>query len=111
MTKDDIGLLYAYDRWANNRVLRAVSALSDEQFTRDLGGSFCSIGDTLMHIIAGEWGWLAYWREASPDAAFLTDLRKRRDALFDPKAVPNVAAVKMGGSRERTSRVRRSADK
>ncbi len=40
MTKDDIQLLYEYDRWANNRVLQAVCALSDEQFTRDLGGSF-----------------------------------------------------------------------
>ncbi len=63
MNKDDIQLLYEYDRWANNRVLQAVSALSDEQFTRDLGGSFRSVRDTLVHIIAGEWGWLAYWKE------------------------------------------------
>jgi hypothetical protein len=34
MTKDDIRLLYEYDRWANNRVLQAVSTLSVEQFTR-----------------------------------------------------------------------------
>jgi uncharacterized damage-inducible protein DinB len=34
MTKDDIQLLYEYDRWANNRVLQAVSVFSDEQFTR-----------------------------------------------------------------------------
>jgi len=27
MTKDDIQLLYEYDRWANNRLLQAVSAL------------------------------------------------------------------------------------
>jgi len=26
MTKDDIQLLYEYDRWANNRVLQAASA-------------------------------------------------------------------------------------
>jgi hypothetical protein len=38
MTKDDIQLLYEYDRWANNRILQAVSALSVEQFTSDLGG-------------------------------------------------------------------------
>ena len=38
MTKDDIQLLYEYDRWANKRVLQAVSTLSVEQFTRDLGG-------------------------------------------------------------------------
>ena len=66
MNKDDIQLLFEYDRWANNRVLRAVSALSDEQFTRDLGGSFPSVRDTLVHILGGEWGWLTYWKEPSP---------------------------------------------
>jgi len=40
MNKDDIQLLYEYDRWANNRVLQAVSALSAEQFTRDLAAAF-----------------------------------------------------------------------
>ena len=94
MNKDDIQLLYEYDRWANNRVLQAVSALSDEQFTRNLGGSFRSVRDTLVHIIAGEWGWLAYWKERSPSAAFLTDLRKRREALFHPDAFPDVVAVR-----------------
>jgi len=93
MTKDDIQLLYEYARWANNRALQAVSALSAEQFTRDLGGSFRSVRDTLVHIIGGEWGWLAYWKEPSHDLAFLTDLRTRRDALFNPNAFPNVAAV------------------
>ena len=95
MTKDDIQLLYEYDRWANNRVLQAVSSLSVEQFTRDLGGSFRSVQDTLVHIISGEWGWLAYWKEPSHSSSFLTDLRKRRDALFNPDAFPNVAAVQL----------------
>jgi uncharacterized damage-inducible protein DinB len=95
MTKDDIQLLYEYDRWANNRVLQAVSALSPEQFTRDLGGSLRSVRDTLVHIIGGEWGWLAYWKEPSYSSALLTDLRTRRDALFNPDAFPNVAAAQM----------------
>ncbi len=93
MNKDDIQLLYEYDRWANNRVLQAVSGLSDEQFTRDLGGSFRSVRDTLVHIVAGEWGWLTYWKEPSPSAAFAKDLWKRHDALFHPEAFPNGAAV------------------
>jgi uncharacterized damage-inducible protein DinB len=93
MNKDDIHLLYEYDRWANNRVLQAVSAFSGEQFTRDLGGSFRSVRDTLVHIISGEWGWLAYWKELNPDAAFIADLKKRRDALFRPEAFPNAAVV------------------
>jgi uncharacterized damage-inducible protein DinB len=73
--------------------LQAVSALSAEQFTRNLGGSFPSVRDTLVHIIGGEWGWLAYWKEPSHNSAFLPDLRRRRDALFNPDAFPSVAAV------------------
>jgi uncharacterized damage-inducible protein DinB len=94
MTRDDIQLLFEYDRWANNRVLQAVSALSAEQFTRDLGGSFRSVRDALVHIIGGEWGWLTYWKEPSPSSAFVTDLWTRQDALFSPSSFPNVAAVR-----------------
>jgi len=94
MNKDDIQLLYEYDGWANNRVLRAASALSDVQFTRDLGGSFRSVRDTLVHIIAGQWGWLAYWEEPNPGPAFVADLRKRWDVLFYPEAFPDAAAVR-----------------
>jgi uncharacterized damage-inducible protein DinB len=49
MTKDDIQLLYEYDRWANNRILHAVCTLSVGEFTRDLGGSVRSVRDTLVH--------------------------------------------------------------
>jgi len=93
MTKDDIQLLYEYDRWANNRLLQAVSALSADQFTHDLGGSFRSVRDTLVHIIGGEWIWLAYWKEPPHSSTLLADLRKRRDTLFNPDAFPSVAAV------------------
>jgi uncharacterized damage-inducible protein DinB len=50
MTKDDIQRLYQYDRWANNQVLQAFSALNAEQFTLDLGGSFRSVRDTLVRL-------------------------------------------------------------
>jgi uncharacterized damage-inducible protein DinB len=93
MTEDDIRLLYEHDRWANNRVFKAASALSVEQFTRDLGGSFSSVRDVLVHIIGGEWGWLTYWKEPCPSSDFLTDLWDRHDVLFNPDAFPNVAVV------------------
>jgi uncharacterized damage-inducible protein DinB len=95
MTKDDIQLLYEYDRWANNRVLQAVSTLSAEEFTRDLGGSFRSVRDTLVHIVGGEWGWLTYWKEPSPSPAFVTDLWTQHDALFNPTTFPDFAAVQL----------------
>jgi len=93
VTRDDIQLLYEYDRWANARVLQAAAALSGEQFTCDLGGSFKSVRDTLVHIIGGEWIWLHYWNEPAPTFAFLADLRTRRDALFAPAGLPDIAAV------------------
>jgi uncharacterized damage-inducible protein DinB len=94
MTKDDIRLLYEYDRWANDRVLRAASALSEEQFRRDLGGSFRSVRDALVHIIGGEWGWLTYWKEPNPSAAFVAELWDRHEVLFRPESFPDVAAVR-----------------
>ena len=93
MTKDDIRLLFEYDRWANNRVLRAVSVLTPEQFTRDLGGSFRSVRDTLVHLIGGEWGWLQYWKEPYHGSDFLKHLWARHDVLFNPNAFPNLYAV------------------
>jgi uncharacterized damage-inducible protein DinB len=93
MIKDDIQLLYEYDRWANGRVLQAASALSPEQFTRDLGGSFVSVRDTLVHIIRSEWGWLTYWKSTSHSAAFLQDLWDEDNPLFRLGAFPDVIAV------------------
>lgn len=95
MTKDDIQLLFEYDRWANNRVFHAASTLTSEEFTRDLGGSFHSVRDTLVHIVGGEWGWLTIWNEPSLSSAFVTDLWTRLDAVFSPNAFPDIAAVRL----------------
>jgi uncharacterized damage-inducible protein DinB len=93
MTKDDIQLLFEFDRWANNRVLQAASTLSVEQFTRDLGGSFPSVRDTLLHIISAEWAWLAIWKESSLSSTFVMDIWPRLGALFPLNAFPEVTAV------------------
>ena len=93
MTTDDIRLLYEYDRWANHRVLKAASRLSDEQFRRPTSGSFHCVRDTLLHILGGEWIWLAYWRNPPESPASLSDLKAKRDALFSPEAFPNVDAL------------------
>jgi uncharacterized damage-inducible protein DinB len=95
MTKDDIQELYEYDRWANARVLQSVSTLTAEQFTRDLGGSFPSVRDTLVHIVGSEWSWLTIWNEPSPSSAFVSDVWPRQGAVFPPSAFPDVAAVKL----------------
>src|SRR3954468_13147019 len=95
MTKDDIQLLYEYDRWANNRVFHAASTLSAEELTRDLGGGFRSVRDALVHIVGSEWAWLTYWKEQYPSAAFLEDLWTREEAQFDPTGFPDLGAVQL----------------
>jgi|ERR1700735_1534769 uncharacterized damage-inducible protein DinB len=95
MTRDEIQLLYEYDRWANNRVLQAVSTLNAEEFTRNLGGSFCSVRDTLMHIVEGERGWLTCWKEPAPGPTFVIDFWTTHNARFNPEASPDLAAVRL----------------
>ena len=94
MDKADIQLLYEYDRWANHRALQAASALTAEQFTRDLGGSFPSVRETLLHVIRGEWMWMQYWKATSRGPEFLADLKKRAEALFDPSGYSDVLTVR-----------------
>ena len=63
---DEIRDLYAFNRWANARMRQAVSALTDEEFTRDMKNSFPSIRDTWLHVMSSEWVWLARWLGTSP---------------------------------------------
>jgi uncharacterized damage-inducible protein DinB len=55
MNKQDVQLLYEYNRWANAQVLAASSRLTEEQFTRDLSSGHRSVRDTLAHILAADW--------------------------------------------------------
>jgi uncharacterized damage-inducible protein DinB len=60
--------LYGYNRWANEKTLAATSHLDEERFTRDLGNSFSSVRDTLVHILGAEWIWLERRNGRSPRA-------------------------------------------
>jgi len=60
--------LYSYNRWANAKTLAAASRLDNEAFTRELGNSFSSVRDTLVHILGAEWIWLERWNGRSPKA-------------------------------------------
>ena len=70
MNKQDVQLLYQYNRWANGRMLDAVSGLTAEGFTRSLSSSYPSVRDTLVHILWAEWIWLMRWQRTSPKAIF-----------------------------------------
>jgi len=60
--------LFAFNAWANHRVLAAVETLTTDQFTKPLGSSFSSVRDTLAHICGVEWVWLERMEGRSPSA-------------------------------------------
>jgi len=95
MNANDVRRLYAYTDWANDRILDAIAALSEEQFTRHLVSSYSSIRQTLAHIAFAEWLWLQRFKgeragtpewAAGESFAFLRDqiratAAERRDYL------------------------------
>ena len=48
--------------------MAALEPLTDEQRTRDMGSSFRSIHDTIVHLVAAEWAWHSRWNGVSPTA-------------------------------------------
>jgi uncharacterized damage-inducible protein DinB len=66
MKPEEMTALYEFNAWANRKMLDAVSALTPEQFTRELGSSFSSVRDTLVHIYGVEWIWLERLQGRSP---------------------------------------------
>lgn len=93
MDLQSIQAFYAYNRWANARVLDAVSKLSAEQFNRDLENSFRSVRETLVHILSAEWIWLERWNGTSPKSMLGADelsdveaIRKRWDKVENERA-------------------------
>ena len=68
MTLEDLRTLLDFHYWARDRALDAVSALTPEEFTRDMGSSFKSVRDTLAHLYSAEWAWYQRWQGTSPTA-------------------------------------------
>ena len=66
MTREAVILLLDFHYWARDRLLDAVERLTPEQFRRDLGSSFGSVRDTLVHLVSAEWTWCSRWRGDTP---------------------------------------------
>ncbi len=59
---DQVRALYEYNEWANNRVLQALSGISDDELLRQRDMSHNSIGVDLAHLLLAQVGWLSIWQ-------------------------------------------------
>jgi uncharacterized damage-inducible protein DinB len=55
---DDFGALYAYNRWADQRLLEACRKLTPEQYASEPIPGWSSIRSSLVHIAIATEGWL-----------------------------------------------------
>ena len=65
MTAQELQVRFAYNRWANQRLVAAAALLAADDLTRDLRASFGSVHGTLLHILSGERLWLRFWQDGS----------------------------------------------
>ena len=66
MTPAALHSLLDYHYWARDRMLDAVDLLPAEPYTRDMGNSFRSIRDTLVHTYSAECIRYSRWQGHSP---------------------------------------------
>ena len=81
MDATEIRTLFAFNRWANDRILSACRVLSDDEFTRDLKSSHGGVRGTLVHTLWSEWVWYRRWLGESPKT------------VHDEHDFPDIAAV------------------
>src|SRR5574339_142033 len=91
MNLKDTQKLIDFHYWARNRMLEAVEAVTPEQFTRQLGSSFGSLRDTIVHTLSAECIWLSRWK-GQPMASML-----------DPKDYPDISAVRRAWENQEAS--------
>jgi uncharacterized damage-inducible protein DinB len=74
MDKKTIERLFAYNSWANHRAVESCAQVSQQDFLRQIGGSFGSLRNTLAHIMDVEWLYHERWNGRAP-----TQLPKSED--------------------------------
>jgi len=70
MNKQDIQLLFDYNRWCNARILSAAAQLTAEQFLAPGTFPHGGLRGTLVHALFAEWVWRMRWQGTPPDFRF-----------------------------------------
>jgi uncharacterized damage-inducible protein DinB len=58
MTVESLKTLFEYNYWANRKLFQIMAQLASDQLTQNIGGSYESIRNTMVHILSAESGWL-----------------------------------------------------
>jgi len=66
MTTTELRRLFAYHRWANQRMLVTCARLTAEEAEARIESSFPSVLSTLVHMLSADWIWLQRWNGRSP---------------------------------------------
>ena len=67
MNKQDIQILYQYNRWANDRILGAAAKISEAQFLAPAAFPHGGLRGTLVHTLFAEWIWRLRWQGSPYD--------------------------------------------
>jgi len=81
MNSNEMRSLFAYNDWANARLITDSRVLTLEQLTAGTGTSFHSILGTFVHIFWAEWVWFQRWNGDSPKRKFSTEEFEGLDAV------------------------------
>lgn len=68
MTPQEALDLFAYNDWANARLLSCAAELAADAWTRDMGGAFPTLLGLTAHVVGAERIWLMRWKRESPKA-------------------------------------------
>jgi uncharacterized damage-inducible protein DinB len=108
MTLEEAITLVDYHYWGRDRMLEAVDVLAPEQYTQDLGSSFKSVRDTVVHTYGAEWNWYLRWvgnsPTAMPDPAAFPDVKSVREAWKSQEAKVRPLVRSMGDDLDRVIR-------
>jgi uncharacterized damage-inducible protein DinB len=104
MTLQDALTLVDYHYWARDRMLDAVEVLTPAQYTRDLGNSFKSVRDTVVHTYSAEWNWYSRWIGTSPtsmlNAEEFPDVKTVRNAWISQEEKVRLLIASLGAANE-----------
>lgn len=73
MNKQDIIILYKYNKWANARILEAAATITQGQYLAEASFPHGGLRGTLVHILFAEWIWRKRWEGNSPTFRILPE--------------------------------------